>query len=68
MVELIQVCHDLTNPDVEQRETKALFEAGAELSVKKLMVITWDQKKELKKGTQTIQFVPLWEWLLTETR
>src|SRR3989338_5335183 len=36
VTELKQVCYDLTNPDVEQRETKALFEASEELKVKKL--------------------------------
>lgn len=65
VVELIQVCYDLTNPDTEQREIKALMEAGAELGAEKLTVITWDQKKEVKKDTQTVRFVPLWEWLTT---
>lgn len=61
--ELIQVCYDPTNPDVEQREVRALVEAGDELKVKKLTVLTWDQKRELKKDGATIHFKPLWEWL-----
>ena len=64
VVELIQVCYDLTNPDVEQRETKALFEASDELKVKKLTVLTWDEKREVKKDGNVIQVKPLWEWLL----
>ena len=64
VVELIQVCYDLTNPDVEQRETKALFEASDELKVKKLTVLTWDEKREVKKDGNVIQLKPLWEWLL----
>lgn len=83
VIELIQVCYDLTNPDVEQRETKALFEASEELSaqggsppkadaprehtsggkVPKLTVLTWDEKREIKKDGRTIKFRPLWEWL-----
>ena len=74
VTELIQVCYDLTNPDVEQRETKALFEASGELSAKggsasggkvpKLTVLTWDEKREVKKDGNVIQLKPLWEWLL----
>lgn len=66
--ELIQACYDLRNPDVEQRETKALFEASAELHVEKLTILTWDGKREVKKDGLTIQFKPLWEWLLEPTK
>lgn len=68
VIELVQVCYDLTNPDVEQRETKALFEASEELKVKKLTVLTWDEKREVKKDDNVIQLKPLWEWLLEKTQ
>lgn len=61
--ELIQVCYDASNPDVEEREVKALMEAAEELKVKKLTVLTWDDKREVKKDGKTIHFKPLWEWL-----
>ena len=64
VTELIQVCYDLTGPDVEQRETKALVEAGKELNVDKLSVLTWNEKREVKKDGNVIQLKPLWEWLL----
>lgn len=64
VIELMQVCYDLTNPDVEQREIKALVEAGEELKVSDLTVITWDEEREVKKDGKTIQFKPLWKWLL----
>lgn len=64
VTELIQVCYESINSDVEQRETKALFEASGELKVKKLIVLTWDEKREVKKDGNVIQFKPLWEWLL----
>lgn len=67
-VELIQVCYDLTNPDVEQRETKALFEASEELKVKKLTVLTWDEKRVVEKDGMRIHFTPLCEWLLEPAR
>ena len=75
VTELIQVCYESINSDVEQRETKALSEASGELApldtklsngVKspKLTVLTWDEKREVEKDNMTIRFRPLWEWLL----
>lgn len=62
--ELIQVCYDLRDSDTEQREVKALVEAGQELQVNKLTILTWDEKREVKKGDATIVFRPLYEWML----
>ncbi len=64
VVELMQVCYDLTDPDVEQREVKALVEAGKELNVSKLTMLTWNEKREIIKNETTIHLKPLWEWLL----
>ncbi len=66
VVELIQVSYDVSNSDVEERETKALIEAGLELDITKLTVVTWNEKKELKKDGAIINFVPLWEWLMDD--
>jgi len=67
VMELIQVCYESISPDVEQRETKALFEASDELKVTKLTVLTWDEKREVKRDDVTVQFIPLWEWLTPNT-
>lgn len=61
--ELVQVVYEV-NFDTEQREIKALVEASHELHVKKLTVLTWDEKKQVEKGDVMINFIPLWEWLL----
>ena len=66
VTELIQVCYESINTDVEQRETKALIEACDELKAKKLIVLTWDEKREFKKDGVTVQFIPLWEWLTSD--
>lgn len=63
VMELIQVCYDMTDPDVEQREVKALVEAGKELNVSKLTVLTWNEKRVVEKDNLAIQFKPFWEWL-----
>jgi len=68
ITDLIQVCYGAITPDVEQRETKALLEAGGELKVNKLTVLTWDEKRAIEKNGMTIQFKPLWEWLLEEAK
>ncbi len=64
IVELIQVCYEINNPEVEARETKALIEAGDELRTNNLTVLTWDDKREIKKDGKVINFKPLWEWML----
>ena len=64
VAELIQVVYELTDKEVEGREVKALVEAGEELNVKNLTVITWNEKKEVIKNGMTISFIPLWEWLI----
>ena len=63
VMELMQVCYDLTSPDVLERELKALVEAGKELNVTKLTLVTWNEKRKVTQDGMTIQFVPLWEWL-----
>lgn len=67
VTELIQVCYEVKNPDVEEREAKALVEAGSELKTKKLTVLTWDEKRDMEKDGMTIRFKPLLEWLLEKT-
>jgi uncharacterized protein len=62
--ELIQVCYEITNSDVELRETKALIEASDELRVNNLTILTWDEKRQIKKDGKVINFKPLWEWLM----
>lgn len=64
VLELIQVCYQSITSEVEQRETKALFEASQELNVNKLTVLTWDEKREVEKDGLKVEFKPLHEWLL----
>lgn len=63
--ELIQVCYEIKNSEVERRETKALLEASGELRAEKLTIITWDEEKQLQKGERMIEFIPLWKWLVS---
>lgn len=64
IVELIQVCYEAINSDVEQREIKSLVEASGELKAKRLTILTWDERREVEPDGINIRFQPLWEWLL----
>lgn len=74
ITELIQVCYEANNRDVERREIKALVEASGELStkdesvsggkIKKLTVLTWNEAREIKQDGLTVRFMPLWKWLI----
>ncbi len=65
IVELVQVCYEAANQETEQREIKALLEAGEELKTKKLTILTWDEKREFKKDNLTVNFIPVWERFLS---
>ncbi|MFA6992766.1 MAG: ATP-binding protein [Candidatus Gracilibacteria bacterium] len=64
VTELLQVSYDLSHQEVLEREVKALVEAGKELDVSKLTILTWNEKREIQKDSVTIFVVPLYEWLL----
>jgi predicted AAA+ superfamily ATPase len=62
--ELIQVCNVLKNSNVEDRETKALIEAGIELKTRKFLILTWDEKRDIERDGAIIHIKPLWEWMI----
>lgn len=62
--QLIQVCYDLEGLNTKEREVKALFKASQELKCANLLIITWDKEGKEKIKGKTIQFIPLWKWLL----
>ncbi len=62
--ELIQVSYDLTDPETKKREINSLVKAAGELGCDELLVVTDElELVEVHKG-RTINFVPLWRWLL----
>ncbi|WKZ24628.1 MAG: ATP-binding protein [Patescibacteria group bacterium] len=65
--QLIQVTYDTSAKETEEREIKALIEAGQELGVKDLLVITYNEKREVKKQGKTVVFLPFWEWAYKTT-
>lgn len=61
---LIQVCYDIEDFNVRERELNALVKASKELKCNKLFVITWNYENVEKYKNRKIRFIPLWKWLL----
>ncbi len=62
--QLIQVCHDISGPDVKEREVKSLLKAMEEFKLKRGVVLTGDLEDEEIVGGRKVVFKPLWKWLL----
>jgi hypothetical protein len=63
---LIQVCLDLEDYDVRDREFKSLVKAGSELKCSDILVITSERSGFEKFRGRDIRLMPLWRWLLEE--
>jgi len=68
ITQLIQVCYNLSDPKVKDREIRSLLKAGAELQCYRLIVITNDyeitEKHSWFGNSGEIEFIPLWKWLM----
>jgi predicted AAA+ superfamily ATPase len=62
--ELIQVTYANAVEDVNIRELRSLVYASSIFKCHKLKVITWDLEDQYDFNGHTIEFVPLWKWLL----
>jgi hypothetical protein len=67
---LIQVCYNITDPKVKEREIRSLVKASSELQCHRLVVITNDYENKENHAwfgnTGEIEFIPLWKWLISE--
>lgn len=64
IVQLIQVCQNLSNIETKQREIRSLLASGKELRCDKLIIITANEECVEKIEGKQIEFIPLWKWLL----
>ncbi|MBA3045032.1 MAG: ATP-binding protein [Candidatus Thermoplasmatota archaeon] len=62
----VQVCYDLSDPDVRKRELRGLERCMDELEISEGLVITRDEEGTADAGGRTVRVVPLWRWLLEE--
>ncbi len=63
IIEAIQVCFDL-NEKNEKREFDGLLEAMKKFNLKKGIILTYDQDRELNFENKTVIVKPVWKWLL----
>jgi len=61
---LFQICFNIDEPEIKEREIRGLLEAMEELKLGKGLVITEDYEGEEKVKGKKIKFIPLWKWLL----
>lgn len=62
--ELAQVCVSLEDEKTKKREVAALMEAMGECGINNGLIITDEEKDEIKIGKKMIKIVPIYEWLL----
>jgi predicted AAA+ superfamily ATPase len=61
--ELIQVCLTLNDQKTRNREIRALQTAARDLHPLRMTIITLDEKQEITTDSNTIQVLPVTEWL-----
>lgn len=61
-LEAVQVCYDIKTS--KEREKKGLLEAMENFKLNKGLIITDNFETKEKIGSKTIEFIPLWKWLL----
>lgn len=60
----IQVSYSLSDSETEKREVDALIRLNKVLPMRKMLIISKDEEREIKRDDITIQVVPIWKWLL----
>lgn len=63
---LFQVCYTLSDPEVRERELRALSKAARHLEVDSCRVITLNSEENVTHDGIEIRIQPAWKWLLTE--
>jgi len=55
---------DLDHPQVREREIRSLSAAAAIFNIREGIILTEDQKTEIKEEKLRIKILPLWYWLI----
>jgi len=66
VVQLIQICYDITSIGTKERETKSLIRAMKEFKLTEGLIITDDFESEEEIKGFKIKYVPMWKWLLLD--
>lgn len=63
VVELLQVCYEMTTQKTERREVTSMLECAEELRCSNYSIITWDDERVIEEPTD-IKVVPFYKWAL----
>ena len=61
----IQVVWELTDEN-KKREIKGLIEAMKYFKIRKGIILTYNQEKQIKENGYKIEVIPVWKWLLSK--
>jgi len=67
IVELIQVCADMTDPDTRKREIKGLMKAMDRFELSQGLILTEDEFEDVETEGKMIHLRPVWYWLQDST-
>ncbi|MCO5255507.1 MAG: ATP-binding protein [Lentimicrobium sp.] len=66
-VSALQVCYQLT-PENQTRELNGISEAMLAFNLKDGLILTMDQEFEIQHNGKNIPVLPVWKWMLTNTK
>ena len=64
VIQLIQVCWDISEQDTLKREVKGLLEASKVTNCDNLWIINKEEEKTIIIEEKTINIVPAWKWMI----
>ena len=64
IVEAIQVCDNLSDPQTKKREIEGLNLAMSKFNLKRGLLVTYDTEEIITKENKRMEVIPLWKWLL----
>ena len=64
VLQLVQSCYDVSDPNTRAREVASLLKAGRALGCDELTVLTWDHEEEALAEGRRVDFRPVWKWFL----
>ena len=64
VIQLIQVCWDISEHDTLKREVKGLLEASKVTNCDNLWIINKEEEKTIIIEEKTINIVPAWKWMI----
>ena len=60
----VQVSYSITDMETREREISALVKLNAFKPLKRSLIITYNEERNITVGDQTIEVIPVWKWML----